>query len=165
MGKGDLKVSEEIIYQDEAIAITPDGIAAAAATLAVQSKYLQQHNDLVGAFWYFFDTLVREQKRQERLVMGRKLWTEIADQLWERLPRRIWFALDEAYCNEGLTTPIQDLEPGEVKGIGKKSIKIIRQHLIAHIKDVPESHERAEVAHENRRSEVLRCKWKPPLPE
>jgi len=138
-------MTQEIIYQDEAIAITPDGIAAAAATLAVQSKYLQQHNDLVGAFWYFFDTLVGEQKRQERLVRGEKIWAEISEPLWERLPQRIWYALEDAYCNQGLITPIQDLAPGDVKGIGRKSIKIIRQHLIAHIKEQPEGYEGEKV--------------------
>jgi len=133
-------VDGEIIHLDEAVAITPDGIAAVAATLAVHSKYLQEHHDLLGAFWYFFDRLAGEQTRQKQLVKGRKLWEEIAGPLWEQLPQRIWLALDKAYY-EGLTTPIQDLEPGEVKGIGKKSIQIIRQYLIAHVKEQPESHE------------------------
>jgi hypothetical protein len=66
---------------------------------------------------------------------SREAWAEMAGRLRERLPERIWDALDEAYCNQGLTTPIQDLEPGDVKGIGRKSIQMIRQHLIAHIKE------------------------------
>jgi len=74
----------------------------------------------------------------DKVKASREAWAEMADRLQERLPQRIWLALDKAYY-EGLTTPIQDLEPGKAKGIGKKSIQIIRQHLIAHIKEPPES--------------------------
>jgi len=126
----------EIICKDKVAEITPDGIAAAAAVLATHySKHLRDSPELTDAFWYFFSKLAGQQKVLERMIKAEEIWTEMADRLRERLPERIWDALDEAYCNQGLQTPIQDLEPGDVKGVGRKSIQMVRQHLIAHIKE------------------------------
>ena len=41
--------------------ITADGLAVAAATLAIESEYLEKRQDLFDVFWEFFDILAHQQ--------------------------------------------------------------------------------------------------------
>ncbi len=56
----------KIRHKKKATEISPDGIAAAAATLAAKSEYLQKGQDLYDAFWVFFDDLLDNQMLAER---------------------------------------------------------------------------------------------------
>lgn len=116
-------------HTDKAIEITPDGIAAAAATLAVESKYLRETNDLLKAFWYFFDLLIDNQADAEEAKVRDKVWTQI-EETASALPSRTLSILRRAYWHGGLLAPPDQLSDDEllaVRSLGPKALAQIRE--------------------------------------
>lgn len=130
----------EIQHKKEATEITPDGIAAAAATLAVESKYLQENTVLSSAFWYFFDLLLEHQHWAKEKLDAKKITREEAvegGELWEserwkvsgRLKTRAYRALYHGYYAGVLLKPIAELTDDDLlalRGIGLKTLAAIR---------------------------------------
>lgn len=126
-------------YKKEALEITPDGIAAAAATLAIRSEYLEKNHVLLNAFWHFFDLLIDSQSHlriglgeeeiaRERQQEGRRLW-ELSEEKLGGLTRRAHYLLHRAYLSGEQLKPIEELTDVDllaVRGVGLKTLADIR---------------------------------------
>jgi len=129
----------EIRHMKKATEISPDGIAAAAATLAIHSKYLQDHKNLFETFWVFFDDLLdsqetaqraldEEKTRQEKEREGRRLW-ESSQYGVSQLGARARLMLRRAYSSGRLLKPVTELTDDDLLfagGIGPKTLADIR---------------------------------------
>ena len=125
----------------KAIAITPDGLASAAATLAIKSTYLDEHHNLTQAFWHFFDVLIEDQldaetelreenQRVEDIKAGRELWDKISPSLEGNISPRARYILIRAYRSGHLTRPLEELTDDElldIEGIGPIILAEIRK--------------------------------------
>ena len=129
----------EIRHKKKATEISPDGIAAAAATLAIKSKYLQEHPNLNAAFWVFFDDLIDDQtrarqdldeqkEREEKQREGIRLW-ELSKWRVSKLPARAYCVLRRAYSTGDLLKPVTELTDDELlflRGLGHRTLADIR---------------------------------------
>ncbi len=129
-------------YKKEVIEISPDGLAAVAVRLAMKSKYLQQHSDLIGAFWYFFDLLVSQQRQAKEDLdeefaenkiceEGERLWG-LSKSICNSLEPRAWEPLRRAYMRGDLLKPVTELTDDELlrlRGVGPKILADIRSRI------------------------------------
>lgn len=117
----------EIAHKEKAMEITPDGIAAAAATLAVKSE---EGEDLFEAFWYFFDALLRDQHQvkkylDEKETAGEKLLESVE---WggSALGTRARNALRRGADGKKPITELTDDDLLNMRCIGLKTLAFIR---------------------------------------
>ncbi len=115
--------------------ITADGVAAAAAALAVKSEYLDQNKDLIKTFWYFFDMLARHVSQQQAAKQARedsqRRWLQCSAELQVKLGG-LCYQLEQGYRDGILTRPLTELRDDEilsVRGIGPTRLRLIQEAI------------------------------------